>query len=111
LDTIERRLHLNSNDFKAELSATLTSITLPFLNSPGSIKLTTPTSDFLYPCTVWVNPSSGSTVSVTTSFDQIDQVPWSNGTVSAAASEAFLSCPGTITFNLVTGTSATVGVT
>ena len=102
---------MNCNDFSATLTTVGEALTIPFLNSPGSIKYVTPTSDFIYPCTVWVNPASGSTVSVTTSFDQVDQVPWSNGTVATAATGALLSCPGTITFTLVTGTSAKVGVT
>jgi hypothetical protein len=105
---------MNANNFSTTLSSAASGnsiYTLPFVVTPGTISTVTPTSELYYPCTIWVYPAAGSTVNVTTSFNQITQANWGPGTVSTAATGALLSCPGSITFELVSGTSAVVGIT
>jgi hypothetical protein len=102
---------MNSNDFRTALSSTTPTVTLPFENPLHATQFSPPTSNFIYPCTVWATPASGSTVEVTTSFDGVTQTLWTPGTVTTPSFQAYASCPGTITFTLVSGTSATVGVT
>ena len=103
------------NDLKVTLTSASPILTIPFLNTVNSSNLNvitvTPTSQLNYPCNVWVSPASGASVVVTTSFDGIHQTQWTPGAVTVPANAAFASCPGTITFNLQSGTSCVCGIT
>jgi hypothetical protein len=71
----------------------------------------TTSSDLIYPCTIWVTPASGATVNVHTSLDGYTSVQWTPGAVAVFTSQVYNTCPGSITFTLVSGASAIVGVT
>ena len=108
---------MTSNDFSSTLTASASAFTIPFkqnsgpYGSMGVMATITPTSQLLYPCTVWVTPSSGSSVVVNYCFDGVTNVPWGPGTVTSFTTNTINSCPGSITFKLVSGTGSKIGIT
>jgi hypothetical protein len=99
----------NANTFSFTLYTANPTLTIPLTGeNPGLAAIRT--KDLVYPCTIWVLPKNGSTISVSTSPDGTTQIPWTAGTVSTATQQTYNSCPGSITFTLVSGASALVGI-
>lgn len=99
-----------ANGYTGTISST--NPTLRILSQTRSSAVPFSTRDLNYPCTIWVDPISGSTVSVQFNLTSQpgDAVNWTPGNITVKNSQVLSECPGDIIVNLVSGSGATIGV-